>query len=72
MFLGTAIPSALIFLDKGRNVKDKILFIDVSTLEKNVSKTQKVLLEDDIARICKLYHDYQKGKKIKYNEKGYC
>lgn len=36
-----------------------------------VSKTQKVLLENDIVRICKLYHDYQKEKKIKYNEKGY-
>lgn len=71
MFLGTAIPSALIFLDRGRGKKDKILFIDASSLGENVSKTQKVLLENDIARICKIYHDYQKGKKIKYNEKGY-
>lgn len=71
MFLGTAIPSALIFLDKSRGKKDKILFIDASSLGEGVSKTQKVLLENDIVRICKLYHDYQKDKKIKYNEKGY-
>lgn len=71
MFLGTAIPSALIFLNKGRGEKDKILFIDASSLGEEVSKTQKILLEEDIAKICKLYHDYQKEKKIKYNEKGY-
>lgn len=71
MFLGTAIPSALIFLNKSRGINDKILFIDASTLGENISKTQKVLLENDIARISKLYHDFQKGKKIKYNEKGF-
>ena len=71
MFLGTAIPSALIFLNKGRGEKDKILFIDASSLGEEVSKTQKILIEEDIAKICKLYHDYQKGKKVKYNEKGY-
>lgn len=71
MFLGTAIPSALIFLDKSRGTKDNILFIDASTLGENISKTQKVLLKNDIAEICQLYHDYQKGKKRKYNEKGY-
>ena len=71
MFLGTAIPSALIFLNKGRGEKDKILFIDASSLGEEVSKTQKILREEDIAKICKLYHDYQKGKKVKYNEKGY-
>lgn len=71
MFLGTAIPSALIFLNRDRGEKDKILFVDASSLGEEVSKTQKVLLEEDIAKICKLYHDYQKGKKVKYNEKGY-
>lgn len=71
MFLGTAIPSALIFLDKARKEKDKILFIDASPFGKSVSKTQKVLLERDIAKICKLYYDYRKGKKVKYNVKGY-
>lgn len=71
MFLGTAIPSALIFLNKARGEKDKILFIDASSLGEEVSKTQKILLEEDIAKICKLYHDYQKEKKVKYNEKGY-
>ncbi len=71
MFLGTAIPSALIFLNKGRGNKNKILFIDASELGKNISKTQKILSEDDIAKISKLYHDYQLDKKVKYNKKGY-
>lgn len=70
MFLGTAIPSALIFLDKARGEKNKILFIDASTLGESISKTQKMLSKNDIAQICKLYHDYQKDKRIKYNKKG--
>lgn len=71
MFLGTAIPSALIFLNKGRGEKDKILFIDASSLGEEINKTQKILPEDKIAKISKLYHDYQKEKKVRYNEKGY-
>lgn len=71
MFLGTAIPSALIFLDKARGERDKILFIDAGDFGKNMSKTQKILPERDITRICKLYHSYKQGKKIKYNKKGY-
>ena len=43
MFIGTAIPSALIFLDMDRNEDDKILFIDASKFGENVSKTQKVI-----------------------------
>lgn len=71
MFLGTAIPSALIFLDKSRGKKNKILFIDASGLGENISKTQKVLMEESITKICKLYHSFKTGKKIKYNEKGH-
>lgn len=71
MFLGTAIPSALIFLDRSRGEKEKLLFIDASSLGQEVSKTQKALLKKDIAKICKLYHNYQKGKKARYNEKGF-
>lgn len=71
MFLGTAIPSALIFLDKARGEKANILFIDASHLGKSISKTQKILLENDITEICKLYHNYQKEENINYNEKGF-
>lgn len=71
MFLGTAIPSALIFLDKTRGEKDKILFIDASTLGESISKTQKILTANDITKICKLYHDFRKNKRIKYNVKGF-
>ena len=65
------IPCALIFLDKTRGEKDKILFIDASTLGESISKTQKILTANDIAKICKLYHDFQKNKRIKYNVKGF-
>ena len=71
MFLGTAIPSALIFLDKTRGEKDKILFIDASTLGESISKTQKNLTANDITKICKLYHNFRNNKRIKYNVKGF-
>ena len=71
MFIGTAIPSALIFLDMNRNEKDKILFIDASKFGESVSKTQKIISEANIESISKLYQSFKKKKKIKYNVKGY-
>lgn len=71
MFLGTAIPSALIFLDKNRKNENNILFIDASSLGESISKTQKVFQEEDIEKIQKLYHAFKSNKKAKYNIKGF-
>lgn len=71
MFIGTAIPSALIFIDKARCENDKILFVDASKYGENISKTQKVISEKNIRNISNLYHSFKSGKKMKYNEKGY-
>lgn len=71
MFIGTAIPSALIFLDMDRNENDKILFIDASKFGENVSKTQKIISEENIENIAKLYRAFKEKKKVKYNIKGY-
>lgn len=71
MFLGTAIPSTLIFLNNNRDKRDKILFIDASKLGELISKTQKVITKSDIERISSLYHSFRDGKRKKYNEKGF-
>ncbi|MDE7340405.1 MAG: type I restriction-modification system subunit M [Lachnospiraceae bacterium] len=71
MFIGTAIPSALIFIDMNRGENDKILFIDAGKYGESVSKTQKIISETNIENISRLYHSFKDGKKIKYNEKGY-
>jgi type I restriction enzyme M protein len=71
MFFGTAIPSALIFVSKGRKDNDKILFIDASEMGESVSKTQKILRSEDIERIVSLYNSFKAGKKVKYNNKGF-
>lgn len=71
MFIGTAIPSALIFLDMERAKEDKILFIDASKFGENVSKTQKVISEKRIESIAKLYRTFKEKKKENYNVKGY-
>ncbi len=71
MFFGTAIPSALIFLDKARANKEDVLFIDTSILGRNISKTHKILCDEDIAKISTLYHSYRINKKGEYNNKGF-
>ena len=71
MFLGTAIPSALIFVDKERKAMDKILFIDASGLGESISKTQKILNADDINKICNIYHSFKANEKLEYNNKGF-
>lgn len=71
MFIGTAIPSALVFLDMDRNEEDKILFIDAGKFGESVSKTQKIISEADIGNISKLYWSFKNGKRIKYNVKGF-
>lgn len=71
MFIGTAIPSALIFFDMNRNKDDKILFIDASKFGESVSKTQKIISEVNIDDISKLYQSFKRKKRIKYNVKGY-
>ncbi|MCD2492965.1 type I restriction-modification system subunit M [Lacrimispora sp. NSJ-141] len=71
MFIGTAIPSALIFIDMNRKDTDKILFIDASKYGVSVSKTQKIITEDSIECISKLYKSFKENRKIKYNVKGY-
>lgn len=71
MFIGTAIPSALIFLDMGRNNDDNILFIDASKFGESVSKTQKVISDENIEKISELYKKFKGKNKTKYNVKGY-
>lgn len=71
MFLGTAIPSALIFIDMGRRNTQEILFIDASSFGESVTKTQNVLSKNEIERISSLYHAFKNAKDIQYNVKGF-
>lgn len=71
MFIGTSIPSALIFLDMDRKENGKILFVDTSRFGENVSKTQKIISEEDIENVSRLYKSFKGKKKVKYNIKGY-
>ena len=72
MFLGTAIPSALIFMDMSRKDNDSILFIDASKLGESVSKTQKVLNAVDIKTLCDIYNLFRSDRKTDINKKGFC
>lgn len=47
-----------------RNEDDKILFIDASKFGENVSKTQKVISEDNIERISKLYRSFKEKREL--------
>lgn len=71
MFLGTAISSALIFINKNRKKQKKILFIDASHFGELVSKTQRKLKTDEIDTISNLYRNFRSNKKMNYNVKGF-
>ena len=66
LFYTTQIPVCLFFLSKGRDGSGgqrerlgKVLFIDAKDCGSMVSRTNKELAEDDIARIAGTYHTWR-------------
>jgi type I restriction enzyme M protein len=83
LFYTTQIPVCLWFLTKSkkadkqrgyRNREGETLFIDARQIGTMISRTQKELTEDDIARIAKTYHAWRGEKKDgEYEDQpGYC
>jgi type I restriction enzyme M protein len=83
LFYTTQIPVCLWFLTKSkkadtqrgyRNREGETLFIDARQIGSMISRTQKELTEDDIARIAKTYHAWRGEKKdgAYEDQAGYC
>ncbi|WP_304353275.1 class I SAM-dependent DNA methyltransferase [Brachyspira innocens] len=71
LFFSTQIPVSLWFLNKNKNQKGHILFIDARNYGRMESRVQKVFDDKDIEEISKTVHNWQKGKGYK-DIKGYC
>lgn len=78
LFYNTQIPACLWFLarnrknHKFRDRSNEILFIDARKLGTMTSRKNRILTDDDIARIAGVYHDWR-NKENKYkNIQGFC
>jgi 4-hydroxy-tetrahydrodipicolinate reductase len=78
-FFGTGIPATLWFLSKNRAGthgfryrKEEILFIDARGMGEMISRRQRALTDEEIARIADVYHRYRRGYDLPEDEPGFC
>jgi type I restriction enzyme M protein len=79
LFFGTGIPATLWFLSKNRAGthgfryrKEEILFIDARGMGEMISRRQRALTDEEIARIADVYHRYRRGYDLPEDEPGFC
>ena len=73
LFFNVAIPCCLWFVSRDRaNRRGKVLFIDGRNLGKMVTRRNRELTEEDIARIAKTYHDYKTVSADYADQPGFC
>lgn len=80
LFFTTGIPCCLIFLSKNRDGKSnfrerkkEFLFIDARKMGTLVSRKQKALIQEEIERISKVYHDFKSKESDEFEDLvGFC
>lgn len=70
LFMTTQIPVSLWFLTKGKQQKGQTLFIDARNLGTMISRKQRELTDDDIAKISQTHDAFMAGTLSE--EKGFC
>ena len=64
LFFNTAIPASLWFLSRDRaNRSDKTLFVDAREMGEMISRRNKQLTDDEVARIAEKYRQFKKQDK---------
>lgn len=71
LFYSTQIPVSLWFLNKNKNIRKSILFIDARNCGKMYNRIQRILEDNDIKKIADTVHSWQNMKGYK-DAKGYC
>jgi len=72
-FFNVAIPCCLWFVSRDRaNRHGKVLFIDGRNLGKMVTRRNRELTAEDIARVAKTYHDYKTASADYIDQPGFC
>ncbi len=73
LFFNVARPCCLWFVSRDRaNRHGKVLFIDGHNLGKMVTRRNRELTEEDIARVAKTYHDYKTTSADYTDQPGFC
>ncbi len=73
LFLNTQIPASLWFLKRNKtNRKGEILFIDARSMGKLINRRTRILTDEDIKKIARTYHLWQKEDKNYQDIKGFC
>lgn len=78
LFYNTQIPACLWFLarnrknHKFRDRSNEILFIDARKLGTMTSRKNRILTDDDIARIAEVYHDWRNNENKYKDIQGFC
>ncbi len=74
LFYSTQIPACLWFLSRERKRPEEVLFIDARKFGRMVSRAHRELTGDEILRITRTYHSWQKGGKTSDYEDvlGFC
>ena len=79
LFFGTGIPACLWFLSKNRDGSagfreraDEVLFIDARDMGEMVTRTQRVLSEEEIQTIASHYHTFRAPEETVTDEAGFC
>jgi len=73
LFFNVAIPCCLWFVSRDRaNRHGKVLFIDGRNLGKMVTRRNRELAAEDIARIAKTYNDYKTASADYTDQPGFC
>lgn len=70
LFMTTQIPVSLWFLSKGKKQAGKTLFIDARNLGTMITRKQRDLTNEDIAKISKTHDAFEDGTLAE--EKGFC
>ncbi len=73
LFFNVAIPCCLWFVSHDRaNRHGKVLFIDGRNLGEMVTRRNRKLTEEDIARVVNTYHDYKNASADYADQPGFC
>lgn len=73
LFFNVAIPCCLWFVSHDRtNRRGKVLFVDGRNLGEMVTRRNRKLTEEDIARVVKTCHDYKTASADYADQPGFC
>jgi type I restriction enzyme M protein len=72
LFLGTAIPSCIFFLNKDKRDKNQVLFMDLRKMGTQVSRKNIQFTSEDIQKVSDVYEAFANGNEKYEDISGFC